>query len=100
MLAVSAPLHALKEERHFALLDGVVFSNRRPARQSFSRSGTRSDLMRLFGHNRDHGYYFELSRKGERDLKSTIEEFDRNGDNMCPKRENAVPTAIGCRHAS
>jgi len=26
--------------------------------------------MHLFGHNRDHDYYFELPRKGERDAQS------------------------------
>ena len=31
----SALLHALKEERHFALVDGVAFSNRRLARNRF-----------------------------------------------------------------
>ena len=38
----SALLHALKEERHFALVDGVAFSNRRLAVIVF-RSGTQSD---------------------------------------------------------
>src|ERR1022692_740952 len=38
----SALLHALKEERHFALVDGVAFSNRRPLVIGF-RSGTQSD---------------------------------------------------------
>ena len=32
---LSARLHALKEERHFALVDGVAFSNRRLARNRF-----------------------------------------------------------------
>jgi hypothetical protein len=32
---LSALLHALKEERHFALIDGVAFSNRRLARNRF-----------------------------------------------------------------
>ena len=31
----SALLHALKEERHFALMDGVAFPNRRLARNRF-----------------------------------------------------------------
>ena len=34
--------HALKEERHFALLDGVAFSNRRLARNRF-QARTQSD---------------------------------------------------------
>jgi hypothetical protein len=32
---LSALLHALKEERHFALIEGVAFSNRRLARNRF-----------------------------------------------------------------
>src|SRR5579872_7626815 len=34
--------HALKEERHFALMDGVAFSNRRLARNRF-HARTQSD---------------------------------------------------------
>jgi hypothetical protein len=55
--------HALKEERHFALVDGVAFSNRRLARNRFQvRNSVRP--MHLFGHTRDHDYYFELPVKG------------------------------------
>ncbi len=65
----SALLHALKEERHFALLDGVAFPNRRLARNRFQvRNSVRP--MHLFGLNRDHDYYFELPREGERDTQS------------------------------
>src|SRR5580700_3324833 len=39
---LSTQLHALKEERHFALLDGVAFSNRRLARNRF-QARTQSD---------------------------------------------------------
>src|SRR5271167_1112184 len=39
---LSALLHALREERHFALLDGVAFSNRRLARNRF-QARTQSD---------------------------------------------------------
>jgi hypothetical protein len=39
---LSALLHALKEERHFALVDGVAFSNRRLARNRF-QARTQSD---------------------------------------------------------
>ena len=52
---LSALLYALKEERHFALLDGVAFPNRRLARNPF-RSGHSVRPMHLFGHNRDHDY--------------------------------------------
>jgi len=65
----SALLHALKEERHFALVDGVAFSNRRLARNRFQvRNSVRP--MHLFGHTFDHDYYFELPREGERDTQS------------------------------
>jgi hypothetical protein len=58
----SARLHALKEERHFALLDGVAF----PTVGSLvivcqARNSVRP--MHLFGPNFDHDYYFELPRK-------------------------------------
>ena len=56
---LSARLHALKEERHFALVDGVAFSNRRLARNPFG-SGRSVRPMHLFGRTRDHDYYFEL----------------------------------------
>jgi hypothetical protein len=52
---LSALLHALKEERHFALIDGVAFSNRRLARNPF-RSGHSVRPMHLFGRNFDHDY--------------------------------------------
>jgi hypothetical protein len=39
---LSARMHALKEERHFALVDGVAFSNRRLARNRF-QARTQSD---------------------------------------------------------
>src|ERR1700688_3310769 len=59
----SALLHALKEERHFALVDGVAFSNRRLARNRFQvRNSVRP--MHLFGHTFDRDYYFELPAKG------------------------------------
>ena len=52
---LSALLYALKEERHFALLDGVAFPNRRLARNPF-RSGHSVRPMHLFGRNFDHDY--------------------------------------------
>src|SRR5271155_5160097 len=65
----SALPRALREERHFALLDGVAFSNRRLARNRFQvRNSVRP--MHLFGRNFDHDYYFELPCEGERDTQS------------------------------
>jgi hypothetical protein len=65
----STLLHALKEERHFALVDGVAFSNRRLARNRFQvRNSVRP--MHLFGPTFDHDYYSELPREGERDTQS------------------------------
>ena len=58
----STLLYALREERHFALVEGVAFSNRRLARNPF-RSGHSVRPMHLFGRTRDHDYYFELPRK-------------------------------------
>src|SRR5271154_441894 len=58
----SALLRALKEERHFALVDGVAFPT---VGSLVSFSGQDSVRpMHLFGRNRDHDYYFELPRKG------------------------------------
>ena len=66
---LSALLPALKEERHFALLDGFAFSNRRLARNRFQvRNSVRP--MHLFGRTCDHDYYFELPCEGERDTQS------------------------------
>ena len=45
----------VKKERHFALLDGVAFSNPRLARNPF-RSGHSVRPMHLFGRNFDHDY--------------------------------------------
>ena len=59
----SALLHALKEERHFALIDGVAFPTVGSLVIVFQvRNSVRP--MHLFGHTRDHDYYFELPRKG------------------------------------
>jgi hypothetical protein len=65
----STLLHALKEERHFALVDGVAFPTVGSLVIVFQvRNSVRP--MHLFGRNRDHDYYFELPRKGERDTQS------------------------------
>ena len=49
---LSALLHALKEERHFALVEGVAFSNRRLARNRFQAMNSVRP-MHLFGRNRE-----------------------------------------------
>jgi hypothetical protein len=59
---------ALRRARHFALVEAVPYQPR-PARNPFQvRNSVRP--MHLFGHNRDHDYYFELPREGERDAQS------------------------------
>src|ERR1700720_395395 len=59
----SARLHALKKERHFALVDGVAFPTVGSLVIVFQvRNSVRP--MHLFGRNRDHDYYFELPVKG------------------------------------
>ena len=68
----SALLHALKAERHFALLEDVVFPTVGALVIVFQvRNSVRP--MHLFGHNRDHDYYFELPREGERDPQSHVQ---------------------------
>jgi hypothetical protein len=65
----STLLHALREERHFALVDGVAFPTLGSLVIVFQvRNSVRP--MHLFGHNRDHDYYFELPGEGERDTQS------------------------------
>ena len=66
---LSAQLHALGEERHFALVEGVAF----PTVGSLvivcqARNSVRP--MHLFGHNLDHDYYFELLGEEERAAQS------------------------------
>jgi hypothetical protein len=54
--------HALREERHFALVDGVTFPIVGSLVIVFQvRNSVRP--MHLFGHTRDHDYYFELPHK-------------------------------------
>jgi hypothetical protein len=68
----SALLHALKAERHFALVEDVAFPTVGSLVIVFQvRNSVRP--MHLFGHNRDHDYYFELPRKGERDPQSHVQ---------------------------
>ncbi len=63
------PLPALREERHFALVDGVAFPTVGSLVIVFQvRNSVRP--MHLFGRNFDHDYYFELPRIGERDTQS------------------------------
>ena len=66
---LSALLHALKEERHFALVDGVAFPTVGSLVIVFQVSNSVRP-MHLFGHTRDHDYYFELPGEGERDTQS------------------------------
>src|SRR5580704_4861594 len=66
---LSALLHALEEERHFALVEGFAF----PAVGSLVivfRSGTQSDPCISSVATRDHDYYFELLVIEERDAQS------------------------------
>src|ERR1700690_114893 len=66
---LSALLHALKEERHFALMDGVAFPTVGSLVIVF-RPGTQSDPCISSVHYFDHDYYFELPCEGERDPQS------------------------------
>ena len=65
----SALLHALQEERHFALVDGVAFPTVGSLVIVFQvRNSVRP--MHLFGHNLDHDSYLKLLREEERDAQS------------------------------
>jgi hypothetical protein len=65
---LSVLTRALRRARHFALVEDVPIQPRL-ARNLFQvRNSVRP--MHLFGHNRDHDYYFELPGKGERDAQS------------------------------
>jgi hypothetical protein len=65
----STRLHALGEERHFALVDGVAFPTV-GSRVIVFRSGTRSDPCISSVCNCDHDYYFELLSEEERAAQS------------------------------
>ena len=91
---LSARLHALKEERHFALVDGVAFSNRRLARNRF-QVRTQSDPCISSVATRDHDYYFELPRYRERDTQSITRCFTAHHHDVpgCPACE---PNLLHC----
>jgi hypothetical protein len=90
----SALRHALKAERHFALVDGVAFPT---AGSLVNRFQVRNSVrpMHLFGHNRDHDYYFELPRKGERDPQSISRCYTaHHGDvRVVPRAKRTFSTA-------
>ena len=68
---LSTLLHALEEERHFALIEGVAFAF--PTVGSLVivfRSGTRSDPCISSVCHCDHDYYFELLAEEEQDAQS------------------------------
>ena len=54
------PLHALREERHFALVEGLALPNHRLARNPFQVRSARSDPCVSSIRSIDHDYYFEL----------------------------------------
>jgi hypothetical protein len=48
--------------------------------------------MHLFGHTRDHDYYFELPREGERDAGvRPFSRFSRSGPAELPTPDTPVP---------
>ena len=66
-----ALLHALKAERHFALVEDVAFPTVGSLVIVF-QVGNSSDPC-ISSVNRDQGYYFELPREGERDPQSHVQ---------------------------
>src|SRR5215472_5947358 len=65
---LSTQLHALLEERHFALVDGFALSNLGSLLIVRVRNSVRPS--HLFDHDCDHDYLFELPCFGERDAQS------------------------------
>ena len=71
--SLSTQLHALIEERHFALVDGLCF----PTWGSLLIVRVKNSVRpsHLFDLNRDHDYLFELPCFGERDTQSLRRRF-------------------------
>src|SRR5215469_14401579 len=71
------PLHALPEERHFALVDGFALPTVGSLRNRF-RSGTQSDPCISSIRNCDHDYYFELLLFSEEEMPNQLLDVRRN----------------------
>jgi len=69
----STLLHALREERHFALLEISAIPNQGSLVISF-RSDISIRPMHLFGRKHDHDYYFELLFAEEWDAQSHVQQ--------------------------
>src|SRR5215469_1322785 len=66
------PLHALKEERHFGLVEGLALPNHRLARNPFQVRSLDPTHASLRSATSDHDYYFELLFAEERNAQSTL----------------------------
>jgi hypothetical protein len=64
-------LHALEQERHFALVDGFAVPSK--ARIVIVQVGNSVRPMHLFGRNCAHDYYFKLLRKEEQGTKFSLD---------------------------
>ena len=85
--------HALREERHFALIEGVAFA--------FPTVGSLVIVFRrpmhLFGRNRHHDYYFELLVTEEQDAQSvTLCSTAHRGDVRVVLRANRTCSIAVC----
>ena len=67
---LGTPLHALREERHFALVESFCFSNHRLARNRFQVRSLDPTHASLRSTTADHDYYFELLREEEWNAQS------------------------------
>ena len=101
-LKLRTPLHALEEERHFALVGWFCFANPRLAGNRF-RSETQSDPCISSIRNRDHDYYFELLFLSEEQDAQSITRCstEHHGDfravlranRTCSTADNPIPGA-------
>src|SRR5215469_4988273 len=64
------PLHALREERHFALVEGLALPNHRLARSPFQVRSLDPTHASLRSTTSDHDYYSELLREEEWNAQS------------------------------
>ena len=91
---VSTLLHALREERHFALVEKIAIPTKGSLVISF-RSGSRSDPCISSVHNLDHDYYFELLREEEWNAQSIVRcSTAHHGDVRAVPRANRISNLL------
>src|SRR5262249_40687539 len=89
------PLHPLREERHFALVEKLAMPYQPGSLVISFRSAISIRPMHLFGHNRDHDYSFRLLREEERDAQS-ITRCSSRTPSRCPSCPAYEPNFVTC----